>query len=145
MTLTRHVVLGPSKQATRLWRYRRTVLAPRLVRIAPPGVASVPIRSIKLVGLMLDLEVECEMLRKVLQMEWRGRIHSDPDVCHGKPCIAGTRVMVSVVLDNIAAGESYDVIRRGYHVEDEDIKAALLYAAELARDPLLVLPVASGS
>ena len=39
-------------------------------------------------------------------MNWRERISVDPEVCHGKACIRGTRVMVSVVLDNLAAGES---------------------------------------
>lgn len=73
-------------------------------------------------------------------MEWRDRISVDPQVCHGKPCIAGTRVMVSVVIDNLAAGESHESIRQGYHIEDEDIQAALHFAAELARDRFAVLP-----
>lgn len=73
-------------------------------------------------------------------MNWRDRISVDPKVCHGKPCIKGTRVMVSVVIDNLAAGESHESIRRGYHIEEEDIQAALHYVAELARDhtPLIV-------
>jgi len=37
-------------------------------------------------------------------MDWRDRITIDPAVCHGKACIKGTRVMVSVVLDNLGAG-----------------------------------------
>ena len=45
-------------------------------------------------------------------MYWHERITADPAVCHGKACIKGTRVMVSVVLDNVAAGESAkDVMR----------------------------------
>jgi uncharacterized protein (DUF433 family) len=76
-------------------------------------------------------------------MAWQDRITSDPRICHGKPCIKGTRVMVSVILDNLAAGESHDAIRHGYHVEEPDIQAALSYAAELTRDPLLSLPVAA--
>ena len=48
-------------------------------------------------------------------MHWRGRISTDPKICHGKACITGTRVMVSVILDNLAAGESVEDIRRGYH------------------------------
>ena len=39
-------------------------------------------------------------------MNWRERISIDPNVCHGKACIKGTRVMVSVLLDNLAEGES---------------------------------------
>jgi uncharacterized protein (DUF433 family) len=49
--------------------------------------------------------------------------------------------MVSVILDNLAAGESQEEIQRGYHVAEADIQAALAYAADLARDPLLPLPV----
>lgn len=69
------------------------------------------------------------------------RISIDPDVCHGKPCIKGTRVMVSVILDNLADGETHEAITRGYHLEDADIQAALQYAAELARDRVVSLPV----
>ena len=76
-------------------------------------------------------------------MDWRNRISTDPNICHGKPCIKGTRVMVSVVLDNLAAGESHDSIRRGYNIEEEDIQAALHYAAGLARDRFAVLPAGS--
>jgi uncharacterized protein (DUF433 family) len=72
--------------------------------------------------------------------DWPSRIEAKPDVCHGKPCIKGTRVMVSVILDNLAAGESHDEIIRGYHVTEEDIQAALQYAADLARDRVLSLP-----
>ena len=73
-------------------------------------------------------------------MNWQDRISLDPRVCHGKPCIKGTRVMVSVVIDNLAAGESPEFIKQGYHIEEEDIQAALHYAAELARDRFAVLP-----
>jgi uncharacterized protein (DUF433 family) len=73
-------------------------------------------------------------------MQWKNRITSDPNVCHGKPCIKGTRVMVSVVIDNLAAGESHESIKRGYNIEEEDIQAALQYAADLARDRVVGLP-----
>jgi uncharacterized protein (DUF433 family) len=62
-------------------------------------------------------------------MDWRLRISTDPQVCHGKPCIKGTRVLVSVVLDNLAAGEPVEDILRGYHIELEDVHAVLRYAA----------------
>ena len=64
-------------------------------------------------------------------MKWRDRISVDPGVCHGRVCIKGTRVMVSVILDNLAAGESSEAIMCGYHIEREDIEAAMHYAAEL--------------
>lgn len=43
-------------------------------------------------------------------MGWQSRITVDPNVCHGKACIKGTRIMVSVVLDNLASGLSRDEI-----------------------------------
>jgi uncharacterized protein (DUF433 family) len=70
-------------------------------------------------------------------MNWRDRISVDPTVCHGKACIKGTRVMVSVVLDNLAAGEATEEIMRGYHLEREDVQAAVQYAAELARETVI--------
>jgi uncharacterized protein (DUF433 family) len=75
--------------------------------------------------------------------DWKDRITSDPNVCHGKPCIKGTRVMVSVIIDNLAAGENHETIMRGYSVEEEDIRAALRYAADLARDRVVALPTGS--
>ncbi len=70
-------------------------------------------------------------------MNWQSRITADPAVCHGKACIKGTRVMVSVVLDNLAAGESLEEIVRGYHLNREDVEAAMAYAAELARETVI--------
>jgi len=70
-------------------------------------------------------------------MDWRERITVDPAICHGKACIRGTRVMVSVVLDNLAADESVEAIVRGYHLEREDVQAAIRYAAELARETVI--------
>jgi uncharacterized protein (DUF433 family) len=76
-------------------------------------------------------------------MNWRDRISVDPAVCHGKACIRGTRIMVSVVLDNLAAGESRDAILRSYPaLKPEDIQAAQWYAAELARERVVRLPEA---
>jgi uncharacterized protein (DUF433 family) len=76
-------------------------------------------------------------------MTWQERISVDPAVCHGKACIRGTRVMVSVVLDNLAAGESVEEITRGYHLERDDVQAAVQYAAELARET--VIPFTPGA
>ena len=76
-------------------------------------------------------------------MNWRDRIQVDPLICHGKPCIQGTRVMVSVILDNLAAGESPEAILRSFpSLQSADIPAALGYAAELARERVVPLPVA---
>lgn len=71
-------------------------------------------------------------------MDWRERITVDPAVCHGRPCIKGTRVMVSVVLDNLAAGVPTDEILRSYPVlKPADLQAAMTYAAELARERIV--------
>lgn len=68
-------------------------------------------------------------------MDWRERITVDPLVCHGKACIKETRVMVSVILDNLAEGVSEEEILKSYpSLNTEDIKAAISYAAELARE-----------
>lgn len=72
---------------------------------------------------------------------WRERISVNPEVCHGKACIRGTRIPVSVLIDNIAAGVPRDEIVRSYAgLQDSDIDAALAYAAELAREGSVDLP-----
>ncbi len=74
------------------------------------------------------------------RVDWRKHITVDPNVCHGKACIKGTRVMVSVVLDNLAAGLKSDEITNSYpSLTREDIQAAVAYAAELARERVLPL------
>ena len=75
-------------------------------------------------------------------MNWRERVSVDPHVCHGKACIKGTRIMVSVILDNLAAGINEDEILKSYpSLTPEDIQAAIAYAAELARERFV--PVAT--
>lgn len=73
-------------------------------------------------------------------MCWQDRIAVDPNVCHGTACIRGTRVMVTVILDNLAAGESTDTVATAYHVTPRDVQAVLEYAAELAKERILTLP-----
>lgn len=59
----------------------------------------------------------------------------DPGVCHGQATIRGTRVTVSVVLDNLAAGMTAEEILAGYPaLTVEGIRAAIAYGADLARD-----------
>ncbi len=68
-------------------------------------------------------------------MNWRDRVSVDPSVCHGKVCIAGTRVMVSVILDNLAESVSHDEILASYpSLGREDIQAAIAYAADLTKE-----------
>jgi uncharacterized protein (DUF433 family) len=74
------------------------------------------------------------------QPAWRDRVTSDPSICHGKACIRGTRIPVSVVLDNLAAGLTPDGIVANYpSLRLEDVQAAMQYAAELARERLIPL------
>ena len=64
--------------------------------------------------------------------DWRDRVSVNPAVCHGKACVRGTRIMVSVILDNIAAGIDRSEILASYpSLKSGDIGAALAYAAEL--------------
>ncbi|MBA2447571.1 MAG: DUF433 domain-containing protein [Chloroflexi bacterium] len=59
------------------------------------------------------------------------RIRIDPNTCGGEPCIAGTRIMVSVVLDNLAEGLTPEAIAEEYPpLTVEDVRAAVAYAAE---------------
>jgi uncharacterized protein (DUF433 family) len=73
-------------------------------------------------------------------MNWRERISVDPSICHGKACIKGTRVMVSVILDNLAAGLDAEEVLESYpSLKLEDIRAAIGYAAELARERIVMV------
>ena len=66
---------------------------------------------------------------------WRQRISVDPNVCHGKPRIKRTRIMVSIILDYLQGGESAEEILRQYPtLKLEDIHAAIGYAAWLAHE-----------
>jgi uncharacterized protein (DUF433 family) len=57
------------------------------------------------------------------------RIELNPRVCGGKPVIKGTRIPVSIILEHIATGETWDTVLAGYpELKKEDIQAALLYA-----------------
>ena len=57
------------------------------------------------------------------------RIELNPRVCNGKPVIKGTRIPVSVILEQIAEGESWQAVLAGYpELKKEDIQAALHYA-----------------
>lgn len=74
-------------------------------------------------------------------MDWREYIIVDPEVCHGKPCVKGTRVMVSVILDNLAIGQTPEEIMESYpSVSREAIQAAIAYAADLARERIVNMP-----
>ena len=74
-------------------------------------------------------------------MNWHDHITVDPAVCHGKACIKGTRIMVSVILDNLAAGLAADELIDSYpSLSPKAIQAAITYAADLARERIVPMP-----
>ena len=73
-------------------------------------------------------------------MDWRDYITVDPEVCHGQTCIAGTRVLVTTVLDNLASGFGSEEITKSYpSVSREAVRAALSYAAAIAGERVVSL------
>ena len=72
-------------------------------------------------------------------MDWRNYITVDPNVCHGQACITGTRVMVTVILDNLASGLTPPEVAESYpSVSVDAVRAALQYAADPARGTTVV-------
>lgn len=77
-------------------------------------------------------------------MAWQDRISINPDVCHGKPCIKGTRLWVSLILDLLASGEGPEAILKEYpHITRDDILACIAYGAEMAREHFVPIPLSS--
>jgi len=74
-------------------------------------------------------------------MDWHRHITVDPNVCHGQACIAATRIPVSVVLDNLAAGVSESEMLHSYpRLSHDAIQACIAYAAEIVREEVVALP-----
>lgn len=73
------------------------------------------------------------------------RISIDPQVCFGKPCIRGTRIWVSLIVDNLAEGMREEEMLAAYpQLQGEDIRAALAFAAEMTRERIIPISVESG-
>ena len=69
------------------------------------------------------------------------RIAIDPEICGGKPCIRGTRIWVSLILNNLAGGVSEADILDAYpQLSHDDVLAAVAYGAEAARERFVPLP-----
>ena len=67
------------------------------------------------------------------------RISIDPKICHGKPCIRGHRIWVSLVMDLMADGMTTNEILGQYPgLEPDDIRACIAYAAEMTRERIIV-------
>lgn len=76
-------------------------------------------------------------------MRWQDHIAVNPTICHGQACFAGTRIPVAVVLANLAAGVPEAELRRNYPtLGPEAIVAALAFAADLAAERVIPLPLA---
>jgi uncharacterized protein (DUF433 family) len=74
------------------------------------------------------------------------RISIDPQVCFGKPCIRGTRIWVSLIVDNLAEGVPETELLEAYpQLKPEDIRAALAFAAEMTRERIIPIPVEAGN
>jgi uncharacterized protein (DUF433 family) len=72
-------------------------------------------------------------------MVWQEFLSTDPDICGGQVCAKGTRVPVTVILDNLAEGATHEEMLRSYAtLRPEHIDAALAYAAELAREESMI-------
>ena len=70
------------------------------------------------------------------------RIRIDPEVCHGQPCVKGTRIPVSLVVQYLANGDSIEDILEAYpSLRREVVQACLAYAAELTRERVLPIDV----
>ncbi len=69
------------------------------------------------------------------------RISIDPEVCFGKPCIRGTRIWVSLILDFLAGGMSMvEVLAEYPQLTEEDVRAAIAYGAEMSRQRYIDIP-----
>lgn len=70
------------------------------------------------------------------------RISINPAVCGGKPCIKGTRIWVSLILDLLASGITEREVRAEYpQLTYDDILAAIAYGAEASRERVIPLPL----
>lgn len=74
------------------------------------------------------------------------RIAIDPDICFGKACIRGTRIWVSLILDLLASGATFEELLTEYpQLTREDVLAALAYGAEMSRERFVDLPGSSAA
>lgn len=71
------------------------------------------------------------------------RIQIDPNVCHGKPCVRGSRILVSQIVQYLANGDTVEQVLAAYpDLTREDVQACLAYAAEMTRERVLPINVA---
>ncbi|MFN0170590.1 MAG: DUF433 domain-containing protein [Bryobacteraceae bacterium] len=74
------------------------------------------------------------------------RVAIDPNICFGKPCIRGTRIWVSLILDFLSTGATFDELLAEYpQLAREDVLAAIAYGAEMSRERFVDLPGSSAA
>ena len=84
--------------------------------------------------------------QQVTPDELLGRISINPNVCFGKPCVKGTRIWVSLILDFLASGMSQEEVLKEYpDLTALDIQACLAYGAEMSRERYVLIPVTSSA
>jgi uncharacterized protein (DUF433 family) len=89
-------------------------------------------------GVILVRQMDNSAINALLE-----RIAIDPEVCDGKPCIKGTRIWVSLVLDCLADGMTEAELLAEYpQLVRQDVLAAIAYGAEVARERIVPVPVA---
>ena len=72
--------------------------------------------------------------RAIDRQDLLSRITIDPNICHGKPCIRGHRIWVSLILDFLAGGATPEEILDDYPgIQEADIRACIAYGAEMTR------------
>ena len=72
------------------------------------------------------------------------RISVDPNICFGKPCIKGTRIWVALILDFLAAGNTFDEISEAYSgISREDILACIVYGAAMSQEHFVSINIAA--
>jgi uncharacterized protein (DUF433 family) len=80
----------------------------------------------------------------VARDELLNRISISPNVCFGKPCLKGTRIWVSLILDFLASGMSPEEVLKEYpHLTLLDVQACLAYGAEMSRERHVSIPITS--
>ncbi len=74
------------------------------------------------------------------------RISVNPNICFGKPCIKGTRIWVSLILDFLASGENIEGVLESYpQLKREDILACLAYGAAMSHENFVEINFANAA
>lgn len=94
---------------------------------------------VSIIALKLEYNnIQFRKFEALMRRRWQDRISINPDIHHGDPCIKGTRITVAMVVGSLADGMGFDDIRQDYpQLTDDDLYAALAYAAEVLRQEIV--------